>query len=74
MQTGTASKKYNVYSKISLFFFLLDYIFLPFSPQKVSEKNLKVCFTNNGVELQLILQSCSLVLERGKFDGKQEIL
>lgn len=75
MQTDKASKKCNAYSHISLFLVLLLIIFLPFSPQRkwVKKTFLKICFKNNGVKLQVILQSGSLVLERGKYDGKQEI-
>lgn len=33
---------------------------------------LKICLTNEGVELQVILQPCNLELERGKYDEKGE--
>lgn len=38
----------------------------------VEKTFLKIGFINDAVELQVILQSCSLLLERGKYDRKQE--
>lgn len=64
MQTDKASKKCNAYSQISLFFILFLIIFSTLQ-SSVKKIFLRICFINNGVESQVILQSCSLMLERG---------
>lgn len=69
MQSGKRSQKSKSRSQTALFhfLFLLGFFTLHSSKEMWMEKTfLKNCFIVDGVELQVTLQSSSLVLERDK--------